>query len=138
MVLKLRQFHDPGPWSSQFSQKSFIIQEHQETDNDFLFFKFAKNFISLSSYIIIINSFYIDKPMLVLIVCFCLFPRILHSYGDVTITGKGRQIMTFILLHTHWAPLSSEGSLARHTNCYTGHSIRLQWFSENPCWFIPT
>ena len=44
--------------------------------------------------------------------------RIFHSYGDVTITGEGLQILTYA---RHLWPLSSEGSLACHTYCDTGH-----------------
>ena len=43
--------------------------------------------------------------------------RIFHSYGDVTITGEGLQ--------------SSEGSLACHTNCDTGHPF-IMVISEDP------
>ena len=38
--------------------------------------------------------------------------RIFHSYGDITINGKGQQIVTYV---RHSWPLSIEGSLARHT-----------------------
>ena len=54
-------------------------------------------------------------------VFFCLFggftshSRILHLYGDITITGEGLQILTW-----HSWPLSSEGSLACHTYCDMG------------------
>ena len=41
-----------------------------------------------------------------------------HSYGDVTITGEGLQILTHA---RHLWPLSSEGSLAWHTYWDTGH-----------------
>ena len=60
-------------------------------------------------------------------VCFvCLFVwdftshlRIFHSYGDVTITGEGLQILT--LFWILWS-LSSEGSLACHgASVYNGH-----------------
>ena len=44
--------------------------------------------------------------------------RIFHSYGHVTINGKGLQIQTYA---RHLWPLSSEGSLACHTNCDTRH-----------------
>ena len=44
--------------------------------------------------------------------------RIFHSYGDVTIAGEGLQILTCA---RHSWPLSSEGSLACHTYCGTGH-----------------
>ena len=44
--------------------------------------------------------------------------RIFHSYGNVTITGEGLQILTYALYS--W-PQSSEGSLACHTYCDTGH-----------------
>ena len=46
--------------------------------------------------------------------------RIFHSYGDVTITGEGLQILTYV---AHSWPLSSEGSLACHTYCDTGHKF---------------
>ena len=44
--------------------------------------------------------------------------RIFHSYGDVTFTGEGLQILTYA---RHLWPLSSEASLACHTYCDTGH-----------------
>ena len=40
--------------------------------------------------------------------------RIFHTYGDVTISGEGLQILTYA---RHLWPLSSEGSLACHTYC---------------------
>ena len=43
--------------------------------------------------------------------------RNFHSFGVVTNTGEGLQILTYARLL--W-PLSSEGSLACHTECYTG------------------
>ena len=43
--------------------------------------------------------------------------RIFHSFGDVTITGEGQQILTYV---RHLWPLSSEGSLACHTNVTRG------------------
>ena len=57
----------------------------------------------------------------ILFVClwFIVPSRIFHSYGDVTITGSGLQILTYA---RHSRPLSSEGSLACHTYCdTTGH-----------------
>ena len=44
--------------------------------------------------------------------------RMFHSYGDVTITGKGLQILTFA---RHSWPLILEGTLACHTDYDTGH-----------------
>ena len=44
--------------------------------------------------------------------------RIFHSYGDVTITGEGLQILTYA---RHSWSLSREDSLACHTYCDTGH-----------------
>ena len=41
-----------------------------------------------------------------------------HSYGDVTITGEGLQILTYA---RQSRPLSSKGYLVRHTYCDTGH-----------------
>ena len=51
-----------------------------------------------------------------------------HSYGDVTITDEGLQILTYA-----WqsSPLSSEGSLACHTYCDTGH-LFIMVISEDP------
>ena len=43
--------------------------------------------------------------------------RMFHSYGDVTITGEGLQILTFARIS--W-PLSSEGYLTCHTYCNIG------------------
>ena len=60
-----------------------------------------------------------------LFIAFCSFVwvlsshlRIFHSYGDVSITREGLQILTYA---QHSRPLSSEGSLACHTYCDTGH-----------------
>ena len=47
---------------------------------------------------------------------------IFHSYGDVTITDEGLQILTYA---RHSWPLSSEGSLACHTYCDTGHPFKM-------------
>ena len=41
-----------------------------------------------------------------------------HSYGDVAIAGEGLQILNY---SRHSCLLSSEGSLACHTNCDTMH-----------------
>ena len=49
-----------------------------------------------------------------------------HSYGDVTITGEGQQILTYA---RHSRPLSSEGSLACHAYCDTGHPFIMVF-----CW----
>ena len=46
------------------------------------------------------------------------YSRIFHSYGDVTITGEGLQILTYAW---HSWPLGSKGSLVCHTYCDTGH-----------------
>ena len=54
--------------------------------------------------------------------------RIFHSFGDVIITGEGLQILTFA---RHSWPLSSEGSLACHTYCDTGHPF-IMVISKDP------
>ena len=54
--------------------------------------------------------------------------RIFHSYGDVTITGKGLLILSYA---RYLWPLSSEGCLAYHTFCDTGHPF-IDVISENP------
>ena len=62
----------------------------------------------------------------------CIFfsshSRIFHSYGDVTITSEGLQILTYAW---HSWPLRSEGSLTCHTYCDTGHSF-IMVISEEP------
>ena len=47
--------------------------------------------------------------------------RIFHSYGDANMTGEGLQILTNVYARDS-RPLSSDGSLACHTYCDTGHS----------------
>ena len=65
---------------------------------------------------------------------FCLFwgfpshSRIFHSYGDVTITSEGLQILTD---SRHFWQLSSEDSLSCHAYCDTGHPF-IMVFSEDP------
>ena len=58
--------------------------------------------------------------------------RIFYSYGDVTFTNEGLQILTY---PRHSWPLSSEGSLACHTYCDMGHPFIIvisenQWHSH--------
>ena len=54
--------------------------------------------------------------------------RIFHSYGDVTITGEGLQILTYA---RHSWPMSSEGSLRCCTYCDMGHPF-IMVISEDP------
>ena len=79
--------------------------------------------------------------MYVYVTIICLFvwrfsshSRIFHSYGDVTMTGEGLQILTYAW---HVWSLSREGSLACHTYCYMGHPFIMVIF-EDPwhtyCW----
>ena len=56
--------------------------------------------------------------------------RIFHSYGDVSITGEGLQILTY---SRHLWPLSSECSLVCHTYCDTGFPF-IMVISEEP-WY---
>ena len=67
--------------------------------------------------------------------CFCLFvwgvtslSRMFHSYGYITTTSEGLQILTFV---RHSWPLSSEGSSACHIYCNTGHLFIIV-ISEDP------
>ena len=46
--------------------------------------------------------------------------KFFHSYGNVTLTGEGLQIFTYV---QHSCPLNSEGSLVCHTYCDTGHQF---------------
>ena len=65
------------------------------------------------------------------------FSRIFPLYGAVTIAGEGLPIQTYP--QVSWA-LSSEGSLACHTYCYTGHpfsevsSVDLLHSLLTSCW----
>ena len=58
--------------------------------------------------------------------------RIFHSYGDVTITCEGLQILSYA---RHSWPLSSEGSLACHTYSDKGHPC-IMIISTTP-WHTP-
>ena len=51
-----------------------------------------------------------------------------YSYGDVIITGEEQHILTYAW---HSWSLSSEGSLACHDICDTGHSF-IMVISEDP------
>ena len=53
---------------------------------------------------------------------------IFHSYGNVTITIEGLQIVTYAW---HSWPLNSEGSLACNTYCDAGHPF-IMVISEDP------
>ena len=64
----------------------------------------------------------------VMFVCLflCLFGgfrpiREFFTHGDANMTGEGLQILTNVYARDSW-PLSSDGSLACHTYCDTGHS----------------
>ena len=68
----------------------------------------------------------------------CLFlwfashSKIFHSFVEVTITGKGLQILTYA---RHLWPLRSEGSLTCHTYCDTDRPF-ITVISEGP-WHSP-
>ena len=53
--------------------------------------------------------------------------RIFHTYGDVTITGEGLQILTYA---RHLWPLSREGSLACHNYCDKSHLFLMVIFED--------
>ena len=59
---------------------------------------------------------------------FASHSRIFHSYVYVTIAGERLQILTYA---RHSLSLSSEGSLASHTNCETRHPF-IMVISEDP------
>ena len=59
---------------------------------------------------------------------FTYHSKICHSYGDVTITGEGLQIMSST---KQSRPFSSGGSLDYHTYCDTGHPF-IMVISEDP------
>ena len=56
------------------------------------------------------------------------YSRLFHSYGDVNIADEGLRILTYA---RQLLPLSSEGSLAYHTYCDTGHTF-MKVISEDP------
>ena len=63
-----------------------------------------------------------------LLVClgFIVLLENFNSYGDVIIAGEVLQILTYA---RHSWPLSSEGSLACHTYCDTGHPFIMVTFT---------
>ena len=62
--------------------------------------------------------------------CLSSHSRIFQSYGDVTITGEGLQILTYMYARPS-RPLSSEGSLACHAYGDTRHPF-IMVISEDP------
>ena len=75
-------------------------------------------------------------------VCFvCLYDwglsshsRLFHWYWDITIASEWLQILTY---SRHSWPLSSEGSLARHTFCDTGHPFIIVISDRGPVTLAP-
>ena len=63
-----------------------------------------------------------------LVLSFSSHSRIFHSFGDVTITGEGLQILIYA---RHSWPLSSESSLTCNTYCDTGQPL-IMVISEDP------
>ena len=59
---------------------------------------------------------------------FSSLSRIFHSFGDVTITDGGLQILTY---SRHSWPLNSEGSLTCHTYCDIGQPF-IMVISDDP------
>ena len=64
------------------------------------------------------------------------YSKIIHSHGEVTTTGEGLQILTYA--RHSWA-LNSEGSLACHTYCNTGHPFIIVIFKDSwPSHLLPS
>ena len=59
---------------------------------------------------------------------FSIHPRIFHSFGDVTITDEGLQILIYA---RHSSPFSIECSLTYQTHCDTGQPF-IMIISEDP------
>ena len=64
-------------------------------------------------------SYHVNSVAL-FVCCSSSHSKIFHSYGDVTITGEGLQILTKAW---HSWPLSSEGSLECHMVLWHGASV---------------
>ena len=77
-------------------------------------YNLVRKTIEITSYSCIFNIFQTIKAISFVCLWFFIPERIFHSYGDVTITGEGLQILTYA---RHSWPLSSDGSLACHTYC---------------------
>ena len=60
--------------------------------------------------------------------------RIFHSYGDVTITGEGQQILTY---SRHSWSLNIEGSLTCNTYCDTEQPFIMQVYIRIPVTLPP-
>ena len=52
---------------------------------------------------------------------------IFYSFGDITITDEGQQILSYT---RHFWPIGSEGSLTCQTYCYTGQSFIMVIFED--------
>ena len=74
-------------------------------------------FLNLKSTAVFIIEFY---KTIEVVLGFRSHSRIFLSYGDVTITDEGLQILTFA---RYLWPLSSEGSLACQIHCDKGESV---------------
>ena len=99
---------------------SFIFKNCYRTSQNWLNTNLIKTVIKEK----LKESIYSRPAQLCLFVVFSSHSRIFHSQRDVIIAGEGLQILT------SW-PLSSEGSVACHTYCDTGHPFIMEIF-ENP------
>ena len=104
----------------------------------FLLWTFAVNKLCINVHVLVLGKKIfniISNTLTANIFSDCLFvwgfssnSRIFHSYGDVTFTGKGLQILTYA---RHLWLFSKQGSLACHIYCDTGHPF-IMVISEDP------
>ena len=106
-------------WLSHLILNSFL---------KFIFFFLLISMIIFSSIICLFVCLFVCFVCLFVCLGFSSHSRIFHSYGNVTFTGEGLQILTYA---RHSWSLSSEGSLACHTYFDTGHPFMMV-ISEDP------
>ena len=110
-------FVDPLNKNSSFSSFSKCILNkwnlYEFDESSRPYFQFYINLVELLAMIHVIlypSLFSVFKCLLLLVPYVCLFvwgfsshSRIFHSYGDVTITGKGLQFWPMLGTYGHWA-----------------------------------
>ena len=105
--------------------KSFAILLHRL---NFLYQRMFWCQVKLELALLVQRKRFLKVVQLFVCLGFSFRSRIFHLYGDVTFASEGLQILTFA---RHSWPLSSEGSLACHTYCDTGHPF-IMVISEDP------
>ena len=109
------------------------IREIHLKNVDFIFEKIFVSRLAEYDYVVIIREKKLSLKVNNILVClfggFSSHSQVFHSYGDLIITVEGLQMFSYT---RHSWQLSSEGSLACHTYCDTGHPF-IKVISYDPC-----